>query len=299
VLHGQAVALPRRDLTLAIPLLSALSLAACRDSGGVFRDSGILVEEDAEVDAGLADSGQPNDSGASDTGPRDVITFDAAPDSGAIDLGVDAGNDEDGGVLDGGGTGTTPGPGDLVFVELQGNPQGTADTDAEYFELLNVSGRMLDLQGCRLTHREWIGATAPVDSVGDHLINTSVTVPIGGRALLTRSNGGYFGGATRDYVYSGFELSNGGSNNNRLRLMAPGWNGAEPPSVSDIVDEVITPVGNFDNDLRGRAWTLDPAQAATAANNDDAAHWCHAASVAGLAYWQQNWGTPRAANACN
>lgn len=195
-----------------------------------------------------------------------------------------------------------PGPGDLVIVEVQGNPQNAGDDQAEFVELVNVSGRPLDLEGCRLLHRVWSGmGMAPVDSVGDHRVSRSVPVAPGARVLLARSNGGFFGGATRDYVYSGFELGNGGSDNNRLRLMAPSWDGVEPPDPDHLVDEVIAPLGAFDNDLRGRAWQLDPARAPmpSAAANDDATSWCHAPNAAGLAYWQSNWGTPGAENDCS
>lgn len=271
---------------------------ACRDGDRTFRDSGV------EFDLGFeADADAPLDLG---TPPTDLGTaFDSTvinPSDAAADAGVpaDAGPDDQGVALDGG-TGLEPGPGDLVFVEIQGNPQGTADTDAEYLELLNVSGRMLDLQGCRLTHRLWAGGTPPVDSVGNHRINSSVPVAPGARVLLARSAGGYFGGATRDYVYSGFEFSNGGSDQNRIRLMAPSWDGVEPPDPSAIVDEVISPAATFDNPLRGRAWQLDPVQVPnpSASNNDLPTAWCHAAANAGLAYWQSNWGTPGQANACN
>lgn len=292
-----------RPSVLALPFLLILG-AACRDGNPTYRDLGVPVDDSGapEEDGGLI-----SDSGVE--GPDTGLSFDAIVLDGA---GLDAGRD--GGVLpdgggpgdasggpDGGGTGLEPGPGDLVFVEIQGNPQGTADTDAEYFELLNVSGRALDLEGCRLTHRQWAGSgMPPVDSVGNHRIGSSVPVPIGGRVLLTRSNGGFFGGASRDYVYSGFELSNGGADNNRIRLMAPSWDGNEPPDPSALVDEVITPAATFDNPVRGRAWQLDPSLVPnpSASNNDNAASWCHTSAVAGLAYWQSNWGTPGAANQC-
>lgn len=263
-----------------------------------------------EGTAGVPDAGQAQDAAELDaTLDSGAATLDAGFDAGASDAGfaLDASAGQDSGLADSGarpdaGASSEPAPGDLVIVEIQGNPQNTADTDAEYIELLNVSGRSLNLQGCRLTHRLWAGGMAPVDSVGNHLIDSAVNVGPGERVLLGRSNGGYFGaGVVPDYVYGGFELSNGGSDNNRLRLMHPGWDGTEPPAPGDIIDEVIAPAGTFDNPLRGRAWQLDPGRVAapTAANNDDPASWCHAAANNGLAYWQSNWGTPRAVNVCN
>jgi hypothetical protein len=140
-----------------------------------------------------------------------------------------------------------------------------------------------------------------VSAGGNHLIDEPVVVAPGARALLARSSGGFFGGATRDHVYGGFVFSNGGADMNRVRLMAPAWDGAEPPSAAFVVDEVIAPPGTFDNVLRGRAWQLDPDRvpAPTAGGNDDAADWCHAAATDALAYRASNWGTPRAANRCD
>ena len=88
---------------------------------------------------------------------------------------------------------------------------------------------------------------------------------------------------------------------NRLRIMAPSWDGADATAAPFIVDEVIAPPGAFDNDLRGRAWQLDPDRVAapTAAGNDDPADWCYAAAIDPLAYRTNNWGTPRDANRCD
>lgn len=310
----------------SLRLLLALALstcAACRDSEAVFpdaagsdplldaaEDAGTLPEGDAagaadvrfdpsRLDAlPLEDSGEAEDGGPGDddaTPGQDAVRADAAPRRDAGDAGAPV---DSGPVFDP----LAPLPGDLVIVEVQGNPQNTADDTAEYIELLNVSGRDLDLQDCTLLHHQWAGSgMAPVQSANEHRIRGSVPVPAGARVLLTRGNGGYFGGATRDYVYGDFELSNGASDNNRLRLMGPLWDGREPPAIIDLVDELVMPRGTFDNDLRGRAWQLDPADvpAPSAALNDDPASWCHAASGAALAYWMNNWGTPGAANACN
>jgi len=246
-----------------------------------------------------------NDDAAAASDAAPVAQADAEPVTqrdAANNIGIDAvGAFADAAVLDDASTATglEPGPGDLVIVEIQGNPQTAADNQAEYIELINVSGRALDLEGCRLTHREYAGAgSAPVMSVGNHRINRSVPVAPGDRVLLTRSNGGYFGTATQDYVYSTFELANGGADANRVRLMVPTWSGMEPPDVADIVDEVTTPTGTFENDLRGRAWQLNPTRPQTTADNDDPTAWCYAEATMALAYWNQNWGTPRAANVC-
>lgn len=219
-------------------------------------------------------------------------------DAGFVDAGfVDAGA-ADAGATDAG-LGGGPGPGDLVIVEIQGNPQGVADANAEYIELLNVSGRTLDLFGVQLAHRDYDGVTPPVASVGLHTIDESVSVAPGARILLTRSTGGYFGGALVDYVYDGFDFSNGDDRANRLRLLTSAWDGSEPPDPAHLIDEVTAPIATFDNLVRGQSWQLDPSAVSSpdATSNDAAASWCRS-NAAGINYWGSNWGTPGAANAC-
>ena len=187
-----------------------------------------------------------------------------------------------------------------MIVEIQGNPQGADDAEAEYIEVRNVSGRALDLSGVVLAHVETSGGM-PVVSTSTHTLTGSIPLADGGTLLLTRSSGGYFGGASPTATYGGFVFANGGSESNRVRLYVPGWDGTEPPDASDLIDEVITPAGTFDNALRGRTWQLDPSEVAapTAATNDDAADWCTTAESVPRAYWGSNWGTPGAPNDCD
>ncbi len=294
------LAVRRPDALATTSLLLALALCAgCRDGvAGTFADAEAPPEDAALTD----DAATADDAGVSP--PRDGGGT-PTPDSGAgnddAQTGRDAPAGPDRAAPDAGGNNSEePRAGDLVIVEIQGNPQQTDDTNAEYIEVLNVSGRPLDLADVRITHVQYPGSgTAPMRSTGNHRVNARVLVPPGGRALLTRSNGGYFGGANRDYVYGGFELSN--SDANRLRLMVPRWDGVEPPNVDDVVDELIVPANTFDNPLRGRSWQLDPdaVSAPTADGNDDPADWCHTASGATHAYWMNNWGTPGAENDCD
>ena len=288
-----------KNYALALVLaLGGSVLVGCGD------DDGGPVDASSGADAGTTDAGSPAEAGTSDAGSADA----AAPDDAATpdDAGApDGGEMADGGALDGGSDagvvlGPTPGPGDLVIVEIQGNPQNTNDDQAEYIELLNVSGRELELQGVQLEHRAWSSGSEPAASGSIHVIGTSVPVAPGARVLLARSSGGFFGGATHDYVYGGFVFGNG-AEINRLRVLVPSWDRSAPPAATDIVDEVRTPAGAFENALRGRALQLDPdaVPSPTAASNDDPADWCHAAATTALAYWMSNWGTPGAANRCD
>lgn len=297
--------------TRAVLCVCVLGLVACggesggdggdTDAGGA-RDAGGEVGMDVASDAGASssDGGIVPDAASSDGGDSEV---DGGPElDGGSEL--DAGTERDGGSqLDGGRTGPVPGPGDLVIVEIQGNPQIADDEEAEYIELLNVSGRELDLQGVTIAHLNVPPSAMDPDaseSFSTWRITPSVSVPVGGRVLLARSSGGFFGGATRDHVYGNIELHNGNFYN-RIRLLVPGWDGSEPPAPEDLIDQVIIPPLAFDNPLRGRALQLDPDRvpSPTAASNDTMANFCYAAATDALAYRASNWGTPRAENRCD
>ncbi|MFK7986834.1 MAG: hypothetical protein AB8I08_12485 [Sandaracinaceae bacterium] len=253
------------------------------DGGGT--DGGAT---DAGIDAGMSDAG-------TDGGETDAGGTDAGTDGGGTDAGTDAGM-ADGGPV----TGMTPVAGDLVIVEVQGNPTNVSDNQAEYFEVLNVSGRTLDLDGVWLAFHTWVGGEPDV-SVSKTQISGTVLVSPGGRVLFGRSSGGFFGsGTTPDVTYSAFEFNNGQPN--RLRLLVPTWGGTEPPAAADLIDGVVFEAGAFDNDLRGQAFQFNPSVgAATPANNDDNSNWCHTSmSLAPylMSGTRDNHGTPGAPNDC-
>jgi len=288
--------------------------AGCGDSDSTPLDSGVPGFDVGPRDSG-SDTAPPMDSGGSDAGTMDSGSADAgegdgggdggadtgAADSGAPDGGSDAGGGDGGadtGAADAGAT-TAPGPGDLVIVELMGNPQSVTDAMGEYFEVINVSTRTLDLSGVTITHTAYSGGE-PTASTGSHVIGTSVEIAPGARALLGVHSFVAGGGVTVDYVYSGFLFSNGSTMANRLRLQTPSWGGTEPPAAAELIDQVIAPAGTFQNTNRGRAWQLDPAliDPPTTAGSDDPANFCHTPMRAALEYRSTNWGTPREINDC-
>ncbi|MEM9072927.1 MAG: lamin tail domain-containing protein [Myxococcota bacterium] len=271
--------------TLLLLLFACSSDPRPRLPDGAMRDTGV-ADSGAGTDATIMDAG--GDAGAADS------AVDSAAD-GAVesDAAIDAGSDAN---LDAGPP-EVPGPGDLVVVEIQGNPQRANDEEAEYIELQNVSGRPLDLNGVTLAHRNFTGGDPP--SAGSDVIDRSIIVAPGARVLLTRSAGGFFGGAEADFVYDGFVFSNGDSDLNRLRVLVPGWDGTEPPAPADLIDEVRLEAGRFDNALRGRAFQLNPSAGAPASElNDDDSNWCHSAETDDLEYRGSNWGTPGETNRC-
>lgn len=195
--------------------------------------------------------------------------------------------------------GFDPRAGDLVVVEIQGNPVRANDEEAEYIELVNVSGRALNLQGVVLAHHSWVGDTPPDRSTSFHTIDESVVVDAGGRALLVRSAGGFFGDADSDYAYDDFVFSNADTEFGRVRLMVARWDGTEPPAAGEVIDEVILEPRVFANAVRGRAWQFDEdAVGPSTSRNDLPSNWCTASPVDVLEYRTENYGTPGMFNDC-
>ena len=93
-------------------------------------------------------------------------------------------------------------PGDLVISEVMANPSAVSDFNGEWFELHNLSGNSLDLNGITMSDDDT--DLHVVDFGGPLIINPNDYL-VFGRNGNTSSNGGY----AADYVYSGFTLSNG------------------------------------------------------------------------------------------
>ncbi len=92
-------------------------------------------------------------------------------------------------------------PGDLIISEVMANPVAVSDTSGEWFEIHNLTGNSLDLDGITLSDS---GSNMHVvDFVGPLILNPHDYL-VFGRSGDASSNGGY----AADYVYSGFTLSN-------------------------------------------------------------------------------------------
>jgi predicted ribosomally synthesized peptide with SipW-like signal peptide len=92
----------------------------------------------------------------------------------------------------------SPTQGDLVITEFMSDPDQVDDSEGEWFEIKNVSGHDLDLEGVVVK-----------DSDSDSFTISSNTVGAGQYFVLGRNgnqtiNGGY----QPDYVYSSFVLAN-------------------------------------------------------------------------------------------
>jgi|GEM_PF-2018126 len=157
-------------------------------------------------------------------------------------------------------------PGDLVITELMTDPLG-ADAQLEWFEVLNVSSKAVDLQGWTITDQ----------AAETHIIATSVPVSPGDYVVLAFStDSSTNGGLTADYGYgAGFTLEA----NEALELIEPG---------GVLIDGVLWAAGWFGPE--GLSLEL---QSASASDNDSAANWC---STSAGSYGSGGSGTPGGAN---
>lgn len=95
------------------------------------------------------------------------------------------------------------GAGDVIITEFLANPAAVTDNNGEWIEFHNTTAKPVDLKG-------WILQ----DSVGSHVIGSTVTIPVHGYVVLSKSGSsvnGLPGAYPSAYVYgSGITLSNGG-----------------------------------------------------------------------------------------
>lgn len=157
-----------------------------------------------------------------------------------------------------------PMPGDVVFNELQPNPDSVTDEQGEWLELHNTAAVAVELSGCELSDQ----------GSDSHTITSSVVIEPGGFAVLGRVEGAN-GGVTLDYAYGNqISLANG-EDEIALRCGA------------DLIDELVYsgswPFG------AGASAQLTPG---AGASNEDPAQWCEATT----AYGDGDLGSPGAAN---
>ncbi|MCK6527037.1 lamin tail domain-containing protein [Myxococcota bacterium] len=171
-----------------------------------------------------------------------------------------------GGVADDG-CPVAPVPGSLVISEVMINPTAAVDNRGEWFEVLNLSGDTLDLDGVTVA-----------SNGGSRTLNSTVLVAPGGYAVLGRNgNLGQNGGVTMDALYGNAVLLDNGTDT--LTLTAPGgalldafgWGVGDAPTGASLT----LSDGALDPDL-----------------NDDVALWCLAESTFGAG----DLGTPGAPN---
>lgn len=90
--------------------------------------------------------------------------------------------------------------GEILITEIMYDPSALSDTEGEWFEIYNNSGRTLNLQNLVLTR----------DDVNRHVITESIELPPAGYYVFQRTDQAT--GATNSYVYgSAITLSNTGA----------------------------------------------------------------------------------------
>jgi hypothetical protein len=92
-------------------------------------------------------------------------------------------------------------PGDLIISEVMANPDSVSDAAGEWFELHNLTGSSLDINGLTLSDN---GSNLHVIDSGGPLIIDPFGYMVLGRSGASGINGGY----RADYVYDNFVLAN-------------------------------------------------------------------------------------------
>jgi hypothetical protein len=145
--------------------------------------------------------------------------------------------------------GGDPQSGELIIREYMANPSGSFNDLAEWFEVVNVSGGTVDLDG-------WTIESGGVGGDETHEIAGPLTVDDGGTLLFARTDSVPF---DYDYDYEGISLAN---NSDWLALVN---------TDGDIVDYIFYEAGAV---IGGRSRKLDPSATQDATANDDFANWC-------------------------
>ena len=232
---------------------------------GVVEDCGDGVDNDCDGDVDGADAecvvcGDADGDGYLDIACGGDDCDDADPDvhQGAVEYcgdGVD--NDCDGSDA------VCPAVGDLVISEIMKNPDAMPDEDGEWFEVTNVTGSDIDLQGLVISD---LGTNY-------HEILMETIVPANGMAVLVRTD---LAMAVWDYDFGGFGLTNG---SDEVILSTLG---------GIVIDQVWYDGGLTYPDLTGASMALDPSIVGVLGAGMVGENWCEATSV----YDTGDYGTP-------
>ncbi len=158
--------------------------------------------------------------------------------------------------------------GDLLITEIMKNPSAVADDDGEWFEVLNASGQVVNLDGLQI-----YDAGSDFFTVSGAVIADVDTYLVFGKNSDDSANGG----VTVDYDYDTMSLANGDDE----VILA---------NTTEIIDGVFYEDSSFP-DSSGVSATLDPNHF-DLIDNDDGANWCDASS----AFGDGDLGTPGVAN---
>lgn len=158
-------------------------------------------------------------------------------------------------------------PGDIVITEFMADPSVVTDASGEWFEILNITTNMIDINGWHIKD----------NGTDDHIINNGGPLELQPGTILVFANNGdnaTNGGITPDYTYSGFTLANTG----------------DEIILVDLFGIVIDSVA-YTGTTSGKSWSLDPGHY-NATDNDNFAYWCLSTTTYGMG----DFGTPSAVN---
>ena len=170
-----------------------------------------------------------------------------------------------------------PAPGELVIVEVMQNPSSVFDDDGEWFEIINVADRTVDLAG--LTFED-TGSFPTLPASFTIPGGAVVPLPPGNRFVLG-TNGDFEtnGGVVVDYEYSSFTLGNADDE----IIISKG---------EVIIDQIAWDGGDTWPDPNGASMTLNGSLDPALTDNNDGTNWCPSVTPFGMG----DLGTPGAAN---
>ena len=168
---------------------------------------------------------------------------------------------------------TAPSVGEIIINEIMMDPAGVADTSGEWFELYNVTGKQLDIEGLV------VRSASQFVRFGNS--GAGVIVQPGEYFVLCRNGDPALNGqVVGDYPYgSGISLPNSGGS---LTIAGFGTNG---------MDGIAIDTAHWTSSVPGKSWSLKTSYR-NAVDNDSAGNWYWAA----VPYSASDMGTPGAAN---
>lgn len=168
-----------------------------------------------------------------------------------------------------------PQSGEVIVTEIMQNPNISYDNDGEWFEVHNLTGRTVDLDGCTIHSSTSTGAES------FDVLTTSTIAP-SGYFVFARSSQAPF---LADYTYNAQINLNNTVDSIEIYCDDP------ITAASTLIDEVNWDDGATFPDPDGASMSLDPFYH-SAGQNDVGSYWCEATSTFGVG----DRGTPGAPN---
>ncbi|MGB0589206.1 MAG: hypothetical protein ACPGU1_05950 [Myxococcota bacterium] len=182
--------------------------------------------------------------------------------------------------------------GALAFTEVMMHPASPLSSpQAEWLEVRNVTDSNIALANLWLTMRSWsVDDTEPPSPTSLHML-TQGTAYTQQYTLLSRAPAGADNGTVEtSALYTLEALSH--TDNIRLQIIRPGWNGIGDPPANYIIDDVTFPPNP--ESVAGRSWQLSiqATSSEPGALNDVPSNWCQTPAYTELSYTAGNYGTP-------